>query len=121
MFQRPTKLHEPVGRVQFGVFEKFASAYSFQIAREKSCGYLLIVYLKKISDKQLIVCFYFAFRGSHAPPSRNRLVQTFIQLFVLCFWNYHLNFELDVVALSKPDRHFVCIGNHTISSAIWNN
>ena len=33
IFQRLTK---------FGVFEKFTSAYLFQIAREKSCDYLLI-------------------------------------------------------------------------------
>ena len=32
---RLTKLHEPVGRVQFAVFEKFTSAYLFQIAREE--------------------------------------------------------------------------------------
>ena len=38
MFQRLTK---------FGVFEKFTSAYLFQIAREKSCDYLLIIYMKK--------------------------------------------------------------------------
>ena len=37
MFQRLAKLYEPVGRVQFGVFEKFTSAYLFQIAQEKSC------------------------------------------------------------------------------------
>ena len=34
IFQRPTKLLEPVGRVQFGVFEKFTSAYLSQIALE---------------------------------------------------------------------------------------
>ena len=37
-------MHEPVGRVQFGVFEKFTSAYLFQIAQEKSCDYLLVIY-----------------------------------------------------------------------------
>ena len=37
----------PVGRVQFGVFEKFTSAYLFQIAREKSCDYLLLIYVQK--------------------------------------------------------------------------
>ena len=40
MFQRPTKVHEPVERVHFVVFEKFRTAYLFQIAREKSCDYL---------------------------------------------------------------------------------
>ena len=39
-FQRLTKLHEPIGRVQFVVFEKFTSADLSQIAREKSCDYL---------------------------------------------------------------------------------
>ena len=39
-------MHEPVGQVQFGVFEKFTSAYLFQIAQEKSCDYLLIIYIK---------------------------------------------------------------------------
>ena len=29
------------------VFEKFPSAYLFQIAQEKSCDYLLIIYTKK--------------------------------------------------------------------------
>ena len=36
------KLHEPVGRVQFVVFENFTSGYLFQITREKSFDYLLI-------------------------------------------------------------------------------
>ena len=49
IFQRLTKLHEPVGRAQFGVFEKFTSAYLFQIAQEKSYDHLLIVYMTKIS------------------------------------------------------------------------
>ena len=38
------KLHEPVGRVQFVVFEKFMSAYLFQISRENSFDYLLTTY-----------------------------------------------------------------------------
>ena len=45
--QRLTKLHEPVGRVQLVVFEKFSSAYLLQIAREKSCDYVVIIYMKK--------------------------------------------------------------------------
>ena len=36
--------------MQFGVFEKFTSAYLFQIAQEKSCDYLLIIYIKKFRD-----------------------------------------------------------------------
>ena len=50
IFQRLTKLQEPVGREQFGVFEKISSAYLFQIAREKSCDYLLIINMKKLGD-----------------------------------------------------------------------
>ena len=36
--------------MQFGVFEKFTSAYLFQIAQEKSCDYLLIIYMKKFRN-----------------------------------------------------------------------
>ena len=43
-------MHEPVGREQFGVFEKFTRAYLLQIGQEKSCDYLLIVYMKKFRD-----------------------------------------------------------------------
>ena len=50
IIRRLTKLHEPVGRVQIGVFEKFTSAYLFQIAQEKSCNYLLIIYIKKFRN-----------------------------------------------------------------------
>ena len=71
-----TKLHEPVGRVQFEVFEKFASTYLFQIAREKSCDYLPIINKPKFLDKQLNVCFYFALGV--------KLVHTLIQLFLVC-------------------------------------
>ena len=35
---------------KFGVFEKLTSAYLFQIAREKSCHYLLRIYMKKFRD-----------------------------------------------------------------------
>ena len=47
-FSRLTKLHEPVRRVQFVVFEKFTSADLSQIAREKSCDYLLIIHIQKL-------------------------------------------------------------------------
>ena len=43
-------MHEPVGRVQFKVFDEFTSAYLFPIAQEKSCDYLLIIYIKKIRN-----------------------------------------------------------------------
>ena len=35
-----------LGNGLFGVFEKFTSAYLFQIVQEKSCDYLLIMYMK---------------------------------------------------------------------------
>jgi len=44
------------------VFEKFTNAYLFQIAREKSCDYLLIVYVQKFQTNSW-QCFYFALRG----------------------------------------------------------
>ena len=44
-------MHEPVGRVQFVVFEKFTSAYLFQIAREKSFDYFLIIYKKQFLSR----------------------------------------------------------------------
>ena len=49
IFQRPTKVHEPMGRVHFLVVQNFTSVYLFQIAREKSCDYLLIIYTKNIT------------------------------------------------------------------------
>ncbi len=33
------------------VFEKFTSAYLFQIARERSCDYLLIIYMKNRAER----------------------------------------------------------------------
>ena len=36
-------------RVQFVVFEKFTSADLSQIAREKSCDYLLIIHIQNFS------------------------------------------------------------------------
>ena len=51
-FSKTTKLHEPVGLVQFVVFEKFISAYLQQIALEII---LLLVYniqKKRITDSQ---------------------------------------------------------------------
>lgn len=44
------KLHEPIGQVQFAVFEKLASASLYQTARE-SMLLLAIVYMKNASLK----------------------------------------------------------------------
>ena len=43
-----SKTNNQYGLVQFVVFEKFTSADLSQIAREKSCDYLLIIYMLKI-------------------------------------------------------------------------
>ena len=40
-------MHSPYG---LGAFGKFTSAYLFQIAQEKSCDYLLIIYMKKLRN-----------------------------------------------------------------------
>jgi len=46
IFQKPTKVHEPVGQVHFVVPEKFTSAYPFQIAWENH----VIIYTLFISQ-----------------------------------------------------------------------
>ena len=43
------KDQQKYGLMHFVVFEKFTSAYLFQIAREKSCDYLLIIYTKNVT------------------------------------------------------------------------
>ena len=62
-------MHEPVGRVHFVVFEKFTSDYLFQIGREKSCDYLLIIYTKNITTTT-------NFDSAHIFSSFNRLAET---------------------------------------------
>ena len=39
--------------MQFVVVEKFTSAYLSQIAREKSCDYLLIIFMKKLRESNM--------------------------------------------------------------------
>ena len=48
-FSKTTKLHELVGSVQFVVFEKSTTAYYTKL-HKKSC-YLLVIYMKKASQK----------------------------------------------------------------------
>ena len=51
-FSKITKLHKPLGQLQFVVFEKFTSAYDTKL-QEKSCYYLSIVSTwKKITENQ---------------------------------------------------------------------
>ena len=47
-FSKTNQIARPVGRVQFVVFEKFTRANVSQIAREKSCDYLLIIHIQKL-------------------------------------------------------------------------
>ena len=67
-------MHEPVGRVQFVVFEKIykTASYLFQIVREKSCDYLLIIYMKKFEMviKAEETHVYDAIRGKLRHPGR---------------------------------------------------
>ena len=50
------------------VFEKFTSAYLFQIAQEKSCDYLLIIYMKKFRNgKTEETHVYHAIRENFTP------------------------------------------------------
>lgn len=49
-------MHEPVGRVQFVVFEKFTSADLSQIARDKSCDYLYL--LNRNAQQDVLVAVY---------------------------------------------------------------
>ena len=42
------------GECNFWSLKKFTSAYLLQIAREKSCDYLLIIHLKKLSLRPYI-------------------------------------------------------------------
>ena len=46
-FSRLTKLHEPVGRVKFVVFEKNLQVLIYSKLHSKSCEYVLIMYMKK--------------------------------------------------------------------------
>ena len=49
-FSKTNKIALALRAWQFGVFEKFTSAYLFQIAQEKSCDYLLVIYMEKFGD-----------------------------------------------------------------------
>ena len=59
IFQRLTKY----GLMQFVVLEKFTSGYLFQIAQEKSCDYLLIIYMKILMTENQNKC---NFGSAHA-------------------------------------------------------
>ena len=46
----PKHLSKAKNQSEFGVFEKFTSAYLFQIGQENLCDYLLLIYMKKFRD-----------------------------------------------------------------------
>ena len=48
VFQKVSKLHEPVGQMQPELFEKPTRTYYFQIEREKSYDYFSIIYITKL-------------------------------------------------------------------------
>ena len=48
-----SKLSKTIGQVQFAVFEKFTSAYLFEITQKLSCDInLLIIYMKKGTESK---------------------------------------------------------------------
>ena len=75
--------------MQFGVFENFTSAYLFQIAREKSRDYLLIIYVQKFQTNSLqfvIILPYGLTRSAYKNligPNIYPVVCTLLRVFVL--------------------------------------
>ena len=60
-FSKTIKWHESERRVQFEVFEKHTSACFFSKLHEKPYYYLLIIYMAKIMQSPLNVCFFVLF------------------------------------------------------------
>ena len=92
-------MHEPVGQVQFGVFEKFTSAYSFQIAWDKSCDYLLITYVQKFQATSWHFVFILPSRVNtlciQESDWSKHLSSCLYFVACFCFFrHYPLNFEL---------------------------
>ena len=73
--------------MQFVVFEKFASAYLFQIAREKSFDYLLIIYK-----------WQFLYSVVYVTNGGNKL----LQLYLMKIW--HVNWSVKIESLSPRAR-----------------
>ena len=89
------RLHDPVGRVQFGVF---TSAYLFQIAWEKSCDYLFIKYVQNFQTNSWQFVFILPYEVNmlhllvqESDWSKNLCSCLYFACF--CFWHYPLNFE----------------------------
>ena len=77
--------------------KKFTSAHLFQIAREKSCDYLLIIFMKKLRDS-----FKITLRGS-----QHALTTCKNKLFKCCKYHYTCsqnNILLDVFKVCKPQK-----------------
>ena len=66
--------------MQFTVFEKIYWAYLFQIAHEKSCDYVLIIYLKR---------YEIAYHNYAVAKRAHQVQKSFIQTLqvTLCVWS----------------------------------
>ena len=126
-------MHEPVGRAQFGVFEKFTSAHFLQIARENN----MITYTNKESAREISnnasdvhattansrpgqifqtnswqFAFILPYRvNTHCLQESDWSKQLSSCLYFVacfCFWYYPLNFELRCCCFQeiKPVRYF---------------
>ena len=97
--------------MQFGVFEKFTSAYLFQIARQKSCDYLLIIYVQKFQTNSCpsSCIFVTVFQGT----CQSFLISTFYTDFVFLhsknFKFLHCLGLIDMLSANKNAEIFVCI------------
>ena len=99
--------------MQFGVVEKFTSAYLFQIAREKSCDNLLIIYVQKFQTNtgQLVFILPHGVINTLRLQESNwskRLSSYLYFVACFCFWYYPLSFELRCCCFQeiKPVRYF---------------
>ena len=83
-----------------------------QIAREKSCDYLLIIYVQKFQTNSWLFVFILpcGVNTLHLKESDWSKHLSTCLYFVACFyfsvWHYPLTLNEDIVALTKPVRHF---------------
>ena len=89
-FSETTKLHEPVGLVQFVVFEKFISAYFHQIAIEIMLLLINNLHEKRITDSQDRRHFG-STRAICNLHSRYNFTLVFIQSYARTFSMYIIN------------------------------
>ena len=115
-------MHEPTRPVQFGVFEKFTSAYLCQIARKKSCYLLLIIYVQKLQTNSWQFFFILPYGVNtlrlQKPDSLIHLSGSLYFVACFCFWHYPLNFELKCCCSQQtcPPFFFVTVFQGTCQS-----